>query len=112
TDDPRSGLGGNRTMRGYAQDRFVGSVMTLVNLEARWTVTRGTIWRQKLALILVPFVDVGRPYDSLAELTYRDWRPTYGGAVRIPWNLATIISVDYGINAESTGFYVNFNHIF
>jgi hypothetical protein len=112
TDDPRAGLGGNRTLRGFAQDRFVGSVMTLVNLEARWTFVRGTLFRQKLALILVPFVDVGRPYDSLGQLTWRDWQPSYGGAVRIPWNLATVVSVDYGRSSEGTGFYVNFNHIF
>jgi hypothetical protein len=112
TDDPRAGLGGNRTMRGYAQDRFVGSVMTLVNGEVRWTFVRGTLWKQKLAVILAPFVDIGRPYDSLGQLTWRDWRPAYGAAVRIPWNLATIISLDYGVSDEGTGFYVNFNHMF
>ncbi len=112
TEDPRAGLGGHRTMRGFRQDRFVGPVMTLVNGEARWTWGHATIWRQKLAFIAVPFVDVGRPYDSLSELTFRDWRLAYGGALRISWNLATIVTVDYGRSSEDTGFYINFNHIF
>src|SRR5262249_38212667 len=30
TEDARAGLGGHRTLRGYRQDRFIGSVMTLV----------------------------------------------------------------------------------
>src|SRR5207302_5259753 len=65
TEDPRLGLGGHRTMRGFRQDRFVGSVMTLGNAEARWTFGHATIWHQKFAAIAVPFLDVGRPYDSL-----------------------------------------------
>jgi hypothetical protein len=112
TDDPRTGLGGGRTLRGYLQDRFVGSVMTLLNGELRWTFWRTCIFKQKLAFIVVPFTDIGRPYDRLSELTLRDWRYTYGGALRVSWNLATLISVDYGISNEDTGLYISFNHMF
>jgi hypothetical protein len=112
TEDPRSGLGGHRTLRGYRQDRFVGPVMTLLNGEVRWTWGHITVLHQKLAFIIVPFVDTGRPYDKLADLTVSAWRLSYGGAFRVSWNLATIITVDYGRSSEDTGFYVNFNHIF
>jgi len=112
TEDPRSGLGGHRTLRGYRQDRFVGPVYTLANAEARWTFGHGCILRQKLAFMIVPFFDIGRPYSSLGDLTWRDWRNSYGGAFRVSWNLATVITVDYGRSSEDTGFYVNFNHIF
>jgi outer membrane protein assembly factor BamA len=112
TEDPRTGLGGHRTLRGFRQDRFVGPVYTLLNLETRWTWGHATVWRQKLAFIAVPFVDVGRPYDHIGDLTVHDWRASYGGAFRVSWNLATVITVDYGRSSEDTGFYVNFNHIF
>jgi len=112
TEDPRNGLGGHRTIRGYRQDRFVGSVLTLANLEVRWTFARLETHGQKLAFILVPFFDAGRPYDSIRELTWRDWRPSAGGAFRVSWNLATLLTVDYGVSSEDRGFYVNFNHIF
>ncbi len=112
TEDPRAGMGGHRTLRGFRQDRFVGSVMTLANGEVRWTFAHACFWNQKFAFIVAPFVDVGRPYDSLGQLTLRGWRPTVGSAVRIAWNLATVVTVDYGVSAEDTGFYVNFNHIF
>ena len=112
TDDPRAGLGGHRTMRGFRQDRFVGRVMTLSNEELRWTFAHACLWRQKLAFIVVPFLDIGRPYDGLSALTLRDWRTAYGGAFRISWNLATIVTIDYGRSREDTGFYINFNHIF
>jgi hypothetical protein len=112
TEDFRNGLGGHRTLRGYRQDRFVGRTMALVNGEIRWTFTRFTAWKQKFGLIAVPFVDVGRSFDNVGALTLRDWRLSYGGALRISWNLATLVTIDYGLSAEDTGFYINFNHIF
>ena len=51
-------------------------------------------------------------FDSLGDLTVRDWQPSYGGALRIAWNLATLVTIDYGRSSEDTGFYINFNHIF
>lgn len=112
TEDFRSGLGGHRTLRGYRQDRFVGRTMAAVTGEIRWTFTRFQVARQKLALIAVPFFDVGRSFDDAAALTLSDWRPSYGGALRVSWNLATIGTIDYGRSAEDSGLYINFNHIF
>ena len=112
TEDFRSGLGGHRTLRGFRADRFVGRTMAAINAEVRWTFTRFKLWRQKFGLILVPFFDYGRSFDHAGELTLDDWRASYGGAFRISWNLATIVTVDYGKSAEDTGFYVNFGHIF
>ena len=65
----------------------------------------------RFAFILAPFFDIGRPYDSLGDLSLHDWQPSYGGAFRIAWNLATVITVDYGRSSEDTGLYINFNHI-
>jgi hypothetical protein len=112
TETPRTGLGGHRTLRGYRQDRFVGPIMTVANVEARWTFAHTTIKKQRFAFILVPFFDIGRPYDRLADLTWRDWKPSYGAALRIPWNQATIVTMDYGVSSEDAGFYLNFSHMF
>lgn len=112
TEDPRAGLGGHRTLRGFRQDRFVGSVMTLANTELRWTWGDVELKGQRFAFILAPFFDIGRPFDSLGGLSLRNWQASYGGAFRIAWNLATVVTVDYGRSTEDTGFYVNFNHIF
>jgi hypothetical protein len=112
TDDPRTGLGGHRTLRGFRQDRFVGSVMTLANAELRWTFGHAEVWRQRFAFIVAPFLDAGRPYDALGELSLSGWQPSYGAALRISWNLATVVTLDYGVSGEDAGLYVNFNHIF
>jgi hypothetical protein len=112
TEDPRSGLGGLRTLRGFQQDRFVGPVMILSNLELRWTFVRFTVLHQKLALIGVPFLDLGATFDRFSALRLGGWKRGQGVALRISWNLATIVTIDYGVSAEDSGLYINFNHMF
>lgn len=112
TEDVRTGLGGIRTLRGFRADRFVGRVFGLGNLELRYTFLRFAVLRQKFALIAVPFLDVGRVYDDLGSVTFRGFRRGQGAALRISWNLATIVTVDYGFSSEDSGLYINFAHIF
>jgi hypothetical protein len=90
----------------------VGPVMSLTNFELRWTFVRFEVGKQKLALIAVPFLDLGATHDRLADVRLGDWRASEGAALRISWNLATIITIDYGRSNEDTGLYINFNHIF
>ncbi len=112
TEDFRNGLGGHRTMRGFKQNRFVGRAMAAVTGEVRWTFTRFALGSQRFAMIAVPFIDAGRSYDDAAAMTLTSWRLAYGGALRISWNLATILTIDYGRSAEDAGLYINFGHIF
>lgn len=112
TEDPRFGLGGHRTLRGFRQDRFVGHAMSAANAELRWTFARATLGGQRFALIAAPFVDAGRAFGAPIELDVRGWRVTAGGALRISWNLSTLITFDYGVSGEGSGFYVNFGHVF
>jgi Omp85 superfamily domain len=112
TEDPRAGLGGHRTLRGFRQDRFVGPVMAAINGEVRWTFAHTRLWKQNFAFIAIPFADLGRPFDQVSDLSAHDWRTTLGGALRISWNLATIVTIDYGVSNEDTGLYINFGHIF
>jgi hypothetical protein len=112
TEDPRTGLGGLRTLRGYKQDRFVGPVMGLLNLELRWTFLRFEAARQRFALIAVPTMDLGSTYDRVSDLRLGDWKRSQGGALRISWNQATILTTEYAFSDEDSAFYVNFNHQF
>jgi outer membrane protein assembly factor BamA len=111
-EDSRTGLGGHRTLRGFRQDRFVDHVMSAASAEIRWTFARTTIWHQQLAFIAVPFADLGHAFDSVAGVGLHDWKPSYGGAFRISWNLATLATFEYGRSSEGTGIYANFGHMF
>ena len=111
-DDNHAGLGGFRTLRGYAQNRFVGPVLALTNYEVRWTFAKFRVLKQGFALIAVPFLDIGRVFDDVGQTTFAGWKRTQGGGLRIAWNEATVIMADYGFSDEDTGLYLNFNHIF
>jgi hypothetical protein len=111
-DDNHAGLGGFRTLRGYAQNRFVGPVMVLTNYEVRWTFAKFRLLHQGFGLIAVPFVDMGRVFDDVGQTTLAGWKRTEGGGLRIAWNEATVIMADYGFSDEGSALYVNFNHVF
>jgi hypothetical protein len=111
-DDNHAGLGGFRTLRGYTQNRFVGPIIALTNFEVRWTFVKFHLIKQGIALIAAPFVDIGRVFDNVGQTTLAGWKRSQGAGLRIAWNEATIIMVDYGFSDEDDGLYLNFNHIF
>jgi hemolysin activation/secretion protein len=111
-DDNHAGLGGFRTLRGFAQNRFVGPVIGLTNYEVRWTFVKFRVLGQGIGVMAVPFMDIGRVFDNVSQTTLAGWKRTEGGGLRIAWNEATIIMMDFGVSSEGTGLYLNFNHIF
>ncbi|HRI10867.1 MAG TPA: hypothetical protein PKW35_23775, partial [Nannocystaceae bacterium] len=62
--------------------------------------------------ILVPFVDLGGTFDKVSDTRLGALKRSQGGALRIAWNQATIVMLDYGFSDEDSGLYINFNHIF
>jgi outer membrane protein assembly factor BamA len=111
-DDNHAGLGGFRTLRGYDQNRFVGPVIVLTNYEVRYTFVKFHVLRQGFAFMVVPFLDMGRVFDNVQQTSLQGWKHSEGAGFRIAWNEATILFADYGVSAEGTGLYLNFNHIF
>jgi hypothetical protein len=62
--------------------------------------------------MVVPFVDLGAVYDRVSDVALGGWKRDQGAALRVSWNLATIVTVEYALSDEDSGFYVNFGHIF
>jgi outer membrane translocation and assembly module TamA len=108
----KEGLGGWQTLRGFNANRFVGPVEIQGNLELRWTLADFTVWDQNLRPMLVPFVDAGRVFDRTDRFSFNNWQVTGGLALRLAWNLATLISFDLGFSREGPGFYVEIGHPF
>jgi outer membrane protein assembly factor BamA len=112
TDTNLFGLGGLRTIRGYKQNRFVGRTLALANLELRWTFYEFQLKKQRFALMLAPFFDVGRVFNTIDDFELKRFRNGQGAGFRIAWNQATIIVLDYGIIREGSATYINFSHPF
>lgn len=112
TQGDDQGLGGLRTLRGYPESRFIGRMATLANAELRWTFAEWVTGRQRFGFMVSPFVDTGRIYDRAANLSFRDWHTGVGAGFRVIWNLATILTADYGYGDEGGAFYLNFGLTF
>lgn len=108
----QGGLGGLRSLRGYKASRFMATNMALANLELRWTMFDFTVAGQRFAPIFVPFFDIGSAFDQPKDISTSVWRYAYGAGIRIAWNQATIIMVDYAMSKEDSNMFINFSHIF
>jgi len=96
-------LGGNSSLRGSAQDRYLGKSSVLANVELRFPL----VWRLGGVLGL----DAGRVCPSLAEFTFRGWavNPTAG----LRFIMDTFVArFDVGFGKEGTGIYFNFGQLF
>jgi hemolysin activation/secretion protein len=111
-NERKEGLGGWRTLRGYYGNRFVGDVAMHGTLELRWSPIDFTLWKQNFKPMLVPFVDVGRVFDKVGQFNPKDWKVAGGIGVRVAWNLATIVSFEYGVSSEGSLFYMELGHQF
>jgi hypothetical protein len=112
TDGDFRGLGGYTTLRGFAQNRFVGADAAFANAELRWSIGEATFLKQHLRFMVVPFVDTGRVFDSVGDTTFTGWKIDGGAGLRLDWELATVVSFDYGRSSEGSMFYMELGHQF
>nr|WP_291880594.1 DUF5982 domain-containing protein [Leptospira sp.] len=106
------GLGGLRTLRGFKQDRFVGRAMGWGNSEIRWKFAEAKLGSEFFAFNIVPFFDYGRVWDDEHKINLKNYFYSKGIGLRIAWNQATIIMIDYAKSREDEQLFVNFSHVF
>jgi hypothetical protein len=111
TEADQQGLGGERSIRGYRQDRFIGRASALANGELRWNFAHFPLLKQQFALQLAPFYDTGRVFDQLS-LALTRWRPSAGAGLRISWNQSTVVMCDFAASQEDTAFYLDVDLMF
>ncbi len=96
-------IGGNNTLRGYPQDRFLDKTAALLNAELRFPI----FWRFGGVL----GIDAGKVWNSIDMMDFKNWpnNPVLG----LRFYMDTfIIRLDVGLGRETTGFYFNFGQIF
>jgi len=96
-------IGGNRTLRGYPQDRFLDKVSSVFNVELRFPI----FWR----IGGLAGIDAGKVWHSPDKMDFRNWASNYVFGLR-GYTDTFVIRADFGISRETTGIYLNFGHIF
>ncbi len=111
-DGSVNALGGARSLRGYRANRFLARSLWFANAELRARVAERKIGRQRFALSVAPFVDVGTVRDRWQDLDFRRLRWSQGVGARLAWNQSTIISLDVGRSREDRLVYFGIGQAF
>ncbi len=96
-------LGGNQTLRGSVQDRYLDRISALINAELRFPL----VW--KFGGILG--IDAGKVWSRLSKLDLPRWVWNPAAGLRFYWD-RIIVRADFGFGKETTGFYLNFGQTF
>ncbi len=96
-------VGGNQTLRGYPQDRFLDKSSTYINAEFRFPIW----WR----FGGIAGIDAGRVFSSLEKFSLGEWKICPAVGLRFYMD-NFVVRADFGFSKETTGFYFNFGHIF
>lgn len=96
-------IGGDDTIRGFPQDRFLDKTSAVFNTELRFPL----FWRFGGIVGL----DAGKVWKSIAKINFTNWafNPTIGGRFYFD---TFVVRADLGVSKETMGIYLNFAHIF
>ncbi|ATB33056.1 Omp85 family outer membrane protein [Melittangium boletus] len=108
------GIGGVYSARGILKNRLQGQAKLLGNGELRWKFLAVEPGGQRLDFTLIAFLDGGKAWE---DPRFQNGSPALyggGGGLRIAWDENFIVRADYGVSPRdgTTGFYLDFNHLF
>jgi len=96
-------MGGNSTLRGYPQDRYLDKLAALSNFELRFPL----IWR----FGGITGIDMGKVCNCPAFISLHNWPWNYVAGLRFYYD-TYIVRFDAGFSKEFTGLYLTFDHLF
>lgn len=96
-------VGGNNTLRGSPQDRYLDKISAIVNAEFRFPL----YWR----FGGVVGFDAGKVWNSPSELDLVRWATNPNIGLRFYMD-TFVVRLDVGLGKETTGMYFNFGQIF
>ena len=98
-------LGGANDLRGFAQYRFYGDQMVLLNAEWRWEAFP--------ALDVAFFGDAGKVSERSGDIIrFKGFETTLGFGFRFNVRNATFMRLDFGFSREGFRFWFKFNDIY
>lgn len=105
-------LGGDRSVRGFREARFLAPTVVLMNYELRTRFWNFKILNQKMNLGANLFYDAGSVWDHPSDMNFKKWVGAPGVGARLAWNQSTIIRLDFAASREGSQTFLGFGHIF
>jgi hypothetical protein len=110
----QEGLGGAKTVRGLAKNRYAGKGLFLWNVEARLRAADVGIGSIRAHVGLVAFVDSGRVWEDGIVLTeivtelHRGW----GGGLRLGTGENFVVALDVGRSGGAMPMYIGLGYLY
>jgi hypothetical protein len=117
-DRDMTAFGGVFLGRGIREQRYVGKLKAIEQMELRWEFAKAEFWAQRFDFMVAGFTDAGW-IGSPETLTDFGGDPakllvSYGGSFRINWNRNFVVYVDLGfspIENHAMQTYINVNQL-
>jgi outer membrane protein assembly factor BamA len=108
----RSILGGETTLRGYGQNRFIDKSYLLLNLEERIRLFRWDIFNVRADWELAPFIDLGSVMSSLIEAKSSSFEFNPGVGLRTVVRPNIVGRIDVGFGKDGPAVFVGLGYPF
>jgi outer membrane protein assembly factor BamA len=105
-------LGGETTLRGYGQNRFIDKSFLLLNLEERIRLFRWEVFNVKADWEVAPFLDLGSVMSTLVEAKARSFEFNPGVGLRAVVHPNIVGRIDVGVGREGPAVFVGLGYPF
>jgi hemolysin activation/secretion protein len=110
--DSTIGFGGDKFFRGFQSNRFIDHIKFALGWELRWKAMTFSWAKQKLDIVLAPWVDFGRVWNELLPFRLGTIHASTGWGTRITWNDRFVVRGDFAMTQEGSALYVELGHSF
>jgi outer membrane protein assembly factor BamA len=107
-----SELGGDETLRGFGENRFLDEGRVLVNVEERFRVFQINYGNVRTDIELVVFTDVGRVFHNFSDLGSGKIQAVVGGGVRFLAASQIVAKIDVGLGSEGVAIFTGLDYPF
>ena len=108
----RSSLGGQNTLRGFGEDRFVDRHLLALNVEERIHVLGLKLFHVSVEFEVAPFIDMGRTYNDFEFRQFSEYELTPGIGFRGIVRPNLVGRVDWAYSKEGGAVFAGLNYPF
>ena len=105
-------LGGETTLRGFGQSRFLDENALLVNFEERIPALEKRIFDHLISLEVAPFVDIGRVYDTFGTKSFTSLQVNPGAGLRMLARPNVVGRLDVAYGRDGMNVFVGLDYPF
>jgi outer membrane protein assembly factor BamA len=107
-----SDLGGDETLRGFGENRFLDEGRVLFNVEERIKVFHIDYGEVRTDIELAVFTDLGRVFKSFSDLGSGKIQAVIGGGIRFLAASQIVAKIDVGVGSEGLAIFTGLDYPF